>query len=163
MMKLLVILISVTLSIASVAGDKVPAQILFYGDGDTFNVLLGGEKETIRFNAVDCPESDQPWGSEAASFVQEVTRGKSIKIESLKRGRYEGAFGKKRIIGVVYAGQSNINLELVKKGHCWVNTKYTSDPEYLAAFQEAQNNLLGLWALPQSQRIPPWEWRRRFR
>ena len=38
--------------------------------------------------------------------------------------------------------------------------KYLEDKTLLDDETHARENKLGLWSLPEAQRVPPWEWRR---
>ena len=66
----------------------------------------------------------------------------------------------KRMVGRVYLGKRNINAEMVAEGAAWVYRKYSKDPELLELESQAREQDRGLWALPEDQRVPPWEWRR---
>ena len=49
---------------------------------------------------------------------------------------------------------------MVAERHAWVYRKYSDDPHMLELEAGAQEQGIGLWALPESERVPPWEWRR---
>src|SRR3954453_8529377 len=53
----------------------------------------------------------------------------------------------------------DVNAELVRQGAAWVYRKYSRDPLLLLLEQEARSARRGLWALPETERLPPWEWR----
>ena len=65
-----------------------------------------------------------------------------------------------RTVGKVYLEDLDINAELVRYGHAWVYRRYAKDKTLFDLEAEARENQLGLWTLPEEQRIPPWEWRR---
>jgi len=44
-------------------------------------------------------------------------------------------------------------------GHAWVYRRYAKDKTLYDLETEARENQLGLWALPEEQKIAPWEWR----
>ena len=46
------------------------------------------------------------------------------------------------------------------KSHAWVYKKYAKDPMLYQLEDEARASQRGLWSLAESERIPPWEWRR---
>lgn len=48
---------------------------------------------------------------------------------------------------------------MVRRGAAWVYRRYSHDPALLPLEAEAQAARRGLWALPEAQRVPPWEWR----
>jgi len=61
--------------------------------------------------------------------------------------------------GRVFAGAQDVNAEMVRRGAAWVYRRYSDDPALLHLEQEARTARRGLWALPEAERIPPWEWR----
>jgi len=50
---------------------------------------------------------------------------------------------------------------LVRLGAAWVYRKYAKDQNLYKLEDEARSAKRGLWGLPEVQRMPPWEWRRR--
>ena len=64
-----------------------------------------------------------------------------------------------RTVGRVYADAMDVNAEMVRQGAAWVYRKYSNDPSLLLLEQEARSARRGLWALPETERLPPWEWR----
>ena len=59
----------------------------------------------------------------------------------------------------MYAGSLDVNAEMVRQGAAWVYRQYSHDPLLLRHEQEARDARRGLWALPEAERMPPWEWR----
>ena len=49
---------------------------------------------------------------------------------------------------------------MVKAGHAWVYVQYAKDKTLFDLEKNAKENQLGLWALPEGERIAPWQWRR---
>jgi hypothetical protein len=49
---------------------------------------------------------------------------------------------------------------MVREGHAWVYRQYLEDKTMLDDETDARNDKVGLWGLPESQRVPPWDWRR---
>jgi len=50
---------------------------------------------------------------------------------------------------------------MVAEGHAWVYRKYSDDPRMRELEAKAQEQVIGLWALLEAERVPPWEWRRK--
>ena len=65
----------------------------------------------------------------------------------------------RRIIGVVYVDNVEINLTMVATGNAWHYKAFDSSHAYSEAEKSARENRLGLWA--GSNVISPQEWRRR--
>jgi endonuclease YncB( thermonuclease family) len=62
-------------------------------------------------------------------------------------------------VGRAYTDALNVNAEMVRQGAAWVYRKYNRDPSLLLLEREARSARRGLWALPEAERTPPWEWR----
>jgi endonuclease YncB( thermonuclease family) len=65
-----------------------------------------------------------------------------------------------RTVGHVCIGDRNINREMIREGHAWVYRRYLDDKTLLDDETHAQKNGIGLWGLPETERVPPWDWRR---
>jgi hypothetical protein len=64
-----------------------------------------------------------------------------------------------RTVGRIYEGTTDVNAEMVRQGAAWVYRQYSRDPSLLRLEAEARAARRGLWALPEAERAPPWEWR----
>lgn len=123
----------------------------------------------VRLYAVDLPElprtnragiavAGQPFANEAASYVRDLILGRQVQIET---------YGKDlagRWLSVIWLGDINVNLTLVKEGLAWVDP--TPAPSSVrtpleVAERQARVGKYGLWALPDPE--PPWEYRKRHR
>jgi hypothetical protein len=58
------------------------------------------------------------------------------------------------------SGSLNVNAEMVKQGAAWVYRQYLKDQSLLALEQQAKAAQRGLWGLPETERCPPWDWRK---
>jgi hypothetical protein len=63
-------------------------------------------------------------------------------------------------VAVVYLGDGNVNAWMVEQGHAWAYREYLKDRTYCTWEHDARSASRGLWGLPQSQQVAPWEWRR---
>jgi endonuclease YncB( thermonuclease family) len=125
-------------------------------DGDTIDVQLSTGPIRVRLHGVDTPERGQPGGKEATGALTGLVQGKEVQIEPFSQDRYD------RMIGIVYRGDLNVNLELVRRGHAWAYRRYMrkEDSELCIAEAAARTAKKGLWASPE-QTVAPWEWRRK--
>jgi len=98
----------------------------------------------------------QPFGVEAATYLHDLVLGKQVQFET---------FGKDpsgRTLAVIWLGDLNVNLILVKEGLAWVQPHIPVmwvRAELEVAERQAQVGKYGLWALPNPE--PPWEFRKR--
>jgi hypothetical protein len=85
--------------------------------------------------------------------LSELVFGKVATVREQIRDRYG------RTVGRVYVDGLDVNAELVRIGHAWVYREYAKDSKLYRLEAEAKAAQRGLWALPEAQRAPPWEWR----
>ena len=138
------------------SAETYQARVVKVTDGDTIKVLRAdNEQLKIRLAMIDCPERKQPWGTRATQAASALVAGQTVTIEVIDIDRYG------RTVGYVFVNGVNVNQALVANGHCWTYVKYAKDPQLsvLQATAKAENR--GLWRLPESERVAPWEWRRK--
>jgi endonuclease YncB( thermonuclease family) len=133
------------------------AQVVRTIDGDTIEVRSEGETIRIRLSGIDTPERGQPWYRRSKQALADRVAGREVRINAITTDRYG------RTIGEVYAGDVCVGCELVRDGHAWVYRRFSRDPILLEIEAEARKTGRGLWGLPESERVPPWEWRERQR
>lgn len=121
-------------------------------DGDTIWVHTGLLRHKVRLNHIDAPESNQPYGKESAAHLKSLIFGKEVRVEYETTDRYG------RILGIVFLGETDINLQMVRGGYAWHYTHFDKSPSYAAAEREAKATKRGLWATPNP--INPYRWRR---
>jgi endonuclease YncB( thermonuclease family) len=136
-----------------------PAQAVLTGEvviitsGDTLIILkLNNKQQVIRLAEIDAPEKGQPYFEEAKQALANRVLKKTI---SLERTAWDT---KGRAVAKVTLNGDYINAWLVAEGHAWVYRAYSDDPRLLELEATAQKKKLGLWALPPTDRVPPWEW-----
>jgi endonuclease YncB( thermonuclease family) len=142
------------LLVASAQGrTHFDARVVRVIDGDTLDVLADGERVRIRIFGIDTPERGQPWSRKARDALTRRVAGKDVRINEVETDDYG------RLVGEVYADDVCVGCELVREGHAWVYRAYTHDPVLLQLEADAREHRRGLWALPEAERVPPWEWR----
>ena len=115
------------------------------------------EQVRVRLEGIDTPERAQPWGARARQSLADKVLRRRVRVGSKGEDRYG------RLLGRIYLGSRDINREMVREGHAWVYRRYTSDPGLIADERTARASRVGLWSLPQEDRVPPWDWRRQRR
>jgi endonuclease YncB( thermonuclease family) len=134
--------------------EELRGKVVAIADGDTITVLTDGKTQRkVRLAEIDTPESQQPYGSRSRQTLADLVFAKEVQVEVTDTDRYG------RSVGRVHAGAQDVNAEMVRQGAAWVYRQYSHDPSLLALEQEAQAAKRGLWALPEAERMPPWEWR----
>ena len=80
--------------------------------------MMDGQKQTIRLIGIDTPEKSrkkeqpgQQYSQKATKFLAGMVLNQDVSIESYGKDRYN------LILGVVYVGQTNVNLKLFRNGY----------------------------------------------
>lgn len=130
------------------------ARVVKVSDGDTISVQIEGkDSQRVRLLGIDAPERDQPYAREARQALVKLVSGREVRLET------EGADAYGRLLARIFVDGRDVNAELVRLGAAWVYRKYSDDAALLALEREARAAKRGLWALPASERVPPWAWR----
>lgn len=136
------------------AAQDVAGRVVAIADGDTLTVLTAAQQQVrVRLAEIDTPEAAQPYGSRARQELSELAFGKDVQVVVQDIDRYGRTVGRVRVSG------QDVNVEMVRRGAAWVYRQYSRDVSLLTVEAEARAARQGLWALPEAQRAPPWEWR----
>lgn len=149
------ILLVLLFFVPGLAWASIYGQVVGISDGDTVVVLTPAKEQLrVRLAEIDTPERRQPYGSRARQALAAKVFRKTVRLEIQDIDRYG------RSIGRLYLDGRDINAEMVAEGHAWVYRQYARDPRLPELEAEARRQRLGLWALPEFERTPPWDWRR---
>jgi micrococcal nuclease len=119
-------------------------------DGDTIEVVMNGEKKTVRYIGINTPETVHPskpvecFGKEASEKNKALVEGKRVRL--VKDVSETDSYG--RLLRYVYVDDVFVNRELVAGGYA---NAYTYPPdvafaeEFRAAEVFARENKRGLW------------------
>lgn len=142
-------------------------------DGDTVDVLTsttcdyqtyvsaggskcrdGLEQLRVRLAEIDAPESKQPYGAKSKEALSALVFQKTVTVKGESRERHG------RVLGHLHVQGEWVNANLVSTGAVWVYRQYSKSPLLLQLEKEAIADQVGIWSLPESERMPPWEFRR---
>lgn len=137
----------------SAEAETLVGKVVGVTDGDTITLLVEERPVKVRLAEIDTPERKQPWGTRAKQALSNKVFGKNVEVRVVTTDRYG------RTVGHVFIGDRDINREMIREGHAWVYRRYLDDKTLLDDETHAQKNELGLWGLPEAERVPPWEWR----
>lgn len=157
MKKVVMIFLFFCLFITNVYAERVLVKFEACVDGDTIKVMLDDKKTTVRFLAIDTPETkhptkgEQPFGKEASNYTcDKVKNAKKLEIEydegSTKTDKYN------RTLGWVFVDDTLLQKDLVSLGYAKVaylygNYKYTD--ELKKEESTAKSKKLGVWSLEE--------------
>ena len=151
----LIALVFLLCILSTAHAETLAGRVVGVHDGDTVTLLDDQKHQTkVRLAEIDTPESKQPYGSRSKQALSDLVFGKAVQVEVRDIDRYGRTVGRVSVNGI------DVNAALVASGAAWVYRQYSRDPELLRLEAEARAAQRGLWALPEAQRTPPWEWRR---
>jgi micrococcal nuclease len=137
-----------------VAATSESFRLIRVVDGDTLVAEGTNGEIKVRLMGIDAPESDQPFGPEAADLITTLIGNQTLHIRGKDLDRYG------RILAHVDAGEMWLNLEMVRRGGAWVyqgkKDRYAVDLE--AAQSLAKSARSGLWSAANP--IYPGDWRK---
>lgn len=134
---------------------NLTGKVVAIADGDTLTLLTPSREQVkVRLAEIDTPERAQPYGTRARQALSDLAFGKQATVETSEKDRYG------RVIGRIYVDGVDVNKELVSRGAAWVYRQYNRDKSLLAVEAEARTAKRGLWALPEAERVAPWDWRK---
>ncbi|HEY8539959.1 MAG TPA: thermonuclease family protein [Steroidobacteraceae bacterium] len=133
-------------------------------DGDSFIVRAtskphAGRNIEVRLMDVDAPEKDQPYADHSRAALIELIDGREVFVDVVETDQF------KRKIARVFREPDRLDITraLVAGGHVWVNRRYAEDRSLAALEDRAREERQGMWALPRSELVPPWQFRRERR
>lgn len=131
--------------------DRTTWRVDTVHDGDTVTCLdEAGRSRRIRLVGIDAPEIAQPHGRISRDALR-------AKIGGFVRVQDRGHDQHGRLLGNLFVGERDINLEMVADGHAWAFTGFVREGPLVEAQASAQAAGRGLWANPTA--IPPSRWR----
>jgi endonuclease YncB( thermonuclease family) len=146
------------LACVSLRAQSLTGRVVAIADGDTITVLdVAHAQHKIRLNGIDAPEKTQPFANVSKSHLSDLVFGRDVTVVGKKLDRYG------RLVGTVYVGGTNANLEQLRAGLAWFYRQYASDvapadrPAYEAAEAAARTAHRGLWRDPSP--LAPWLFR----
>jgi endonuclease YncB( thermonuclease family) len=138
---------------------ELAGRVVGVSDGDTITVLTASKQSVrVRLQGIDAPESHQAFGSVSKRALSGLVFGKHVSVRYDTQDRYG------RVLGVVYLGNEDVNLAMVRDGMAWHYKFYARDQSpadrqrYALAEEGAQTARIGLWR--DANPTPPWDFRR---
>lgn len=133
---------------------ELAGKVVAIADGDTLTLLTADKRQVkLRLGEVDAPEDGQPYGAKAKQVLSDLAFAKEVRGVVTDIDRYG------RPVVRLHVGEVDVSADLVRRGAAMVYPAYSSDPALPVLEAEARAARRGLWALPEKERVPPWEWR----
>jgi endonuclease YncB( thermonuclease family) len=106
----------------------------------------------VRLDAIDAPESGQPFGQAAKRALSEMVFGKDVIVYKKKDDRWG------RTVGHVIVDGMDTNLAMLEAGMAWHYKQFDQNRRLAEEERQARAAKRGLWR--DAEPVPPWEWRR---
>lgn len=167
MKKAITIIALLLIYLALLSGHSLAGQfkIIKIYDGDTIMAKGHDIVMYVLLAGVDAPEiasrnheQDQPFGQKSRQYLENTILNKNVEI----KGYGIGPHPYNHLIGEIFMGDKNINIELIKEGLAEVWRE--KSPEgltidlYLKAQEEAKKVGRGIWSLGDKY-MSPRDWR----
>lgn len=148
-------LLFLVLALAPAIAFAGTCKVIDVSDGDTFTCFTDeNEQIKVRLAEIDAPEMNQPYGDRSKQSLYSLISSEMVRLDVQDTDRYGRTVARvKRVDGL------DVNAEQVRLGAAWAYPKYLKDKTLKVFELEAKNSQRGLWALPASSQMPPWEWR----
>lgn len=86
-----------------------------------------------------------------------MVAGRTITIKPTGKDRYD------RTIAQLEADGLDVNRDMVARGAAWAYVDYVTDPSMIDTERRARARSVGLWAMPENERVAPWVYRQQRR
>ena len=131
-------------------------ELVHVVDGDTVKIMKGGKRINVRLYGIDAPEKRQKYGGESTRTLTKMLLGKSLRLEEISKDRYG------RTVGIIYADNQDVNLEMLKTGNAFFYKEYCKKKPLCYSYEQAENQARqkkkGVWSIRGIQK--PSDWRK---
>lgn len=149
------LLVASLLSVPSTlaVADASFCKVVGVSDGTNFTCLTDAKKHVkVKLAKMRAPNPKQPYGIDARQVLSGLVLGRQIWLQVLANDQYD------RSVGRVYVNGIDVNARMVSLGAAWTCRLHNIDQGLLSLEELAHKARRGLWALPESGLLPPWEW-----
>ena len=114
-------------------------KVMSVADGETLGAIINGEQEKISLAYVDCPGRKQAGGDAATIALVNAVEGQSVRFNIIDVDEHD------RKVAEIFVNDQNINLFLVRTGHCYIDQAYAANKnDYIQAEDLAYKENLGV-------------------
>ena len=129
-------------------------------DGDSFLVRPAHTRDKsrevdVRLQDIDAPEKSQPYGNAARAALVDIIADREVFVDVIGTDRY----GRKIVRVFREPDRLDVIKAMVRDGHVWVYRRKVNDASLVELEDAAREARRGLWALPDEDLMPPWQYR----
>ena len=129
-------------------------KIISVHDGDTFEIIKNGKKQSCRIANIDAPELKQSFGINSRDSIRSLILGNEIIIDSIGTDIYT-----RMIVSAKVKGHRLDSL-IIQKGWAWHYSIYSKESLLADCMKSAMSQNLGLWSCGKQNVCPPWLFRK---
>ena len=119
----------------------ITGRVIAVDTGDTIRIAAAdGGSVTVRLSDIGAPRESAFYAPSSRQLLENIVLDKTVRVETI------GPPSTGRIVGHVYRGLLDVNLELVKAGAAWYCMEYSNDTSYMPYQSEAIRLQRGLWS-----------------
>ena len=152
------------LQASATQAEELRGRVVAVTNGDTLRILVPSNRQMkVKLANVDAPTKGQPYNQQSMKALATLIFNKfvTVKVQTIDPygrtvSRVFDPYG--RIVGRVYQGHVDVCAELLRQGAAWVSRRSAQDHNLFVLEEEARQQRAGIWSLPESERLPPWEW-----
>jgi endonuclease YncB( thermonuclease family) len=123
------------------AAADITGRVVAVDSGDTIRLAAAdGGSVTVRLSDIGAPRESAFYAPSSRQLLENIVLDKEVRVTASE------AQGAERIVGHVYRGLLDVNLELVKAGAAWFCIEYANDTSYMPYQNDAIRHLRGLWS-----------------
>ncbi|MDR6524605.1 endonuclease YncB(thermonuclease family) [Variovorax paradoxus] len=156
------------------AADVRTCLVVGVSDGDTITARCGGhsayEQVKVRFNGIDAPEKNQPFGQRAKEAMSDLVYMKEVDLDCRKTDRYGRSVCRVRVTpNSAPNGLKTLDagLAMITLGMAWWYRDYareqTVEERAQYEFAESEAAAKGAGLLGNKRAMAPWIWRKEQR
>lgn len=127
-------------AVAPACAEDFTATVSGVSSGDTLHVAAGERKLEVRLADIGAPHGSEFFAPGAKTLLESLVSDKTVRVV------VTGRPGPDRVFGRVYAGDVDVNLELVRRGAAWLCLEYAGDTDYMPFENDARRYRRGLWS-----------------
>ena len=129
-------------------------KVISVHDGDTFEIIKNGKRQSCRIANIDAPELKQSFGINSRDSIRSLILGKEIIIYPIGTDIYNRMIVSAKVKGL------RIDSLIIQKGWAWHYSIYSKESLLADCMKTAMSQNLGLWSCGKQNVCPPWLYRK---
>nr|ABQ11267.1 nuclease-like protein [uncultured bacterium]AKQ70956.1 nuclease-like protein [bacterium enrichment culture] len=125
---------------AGAADEVVQGTVTAVGSGDTFTIGTDGRPTVVRLSDINAPHGSEFYAPASRTLLTALLLGKPVRVV------VHGRWGDGNVFGRVFAGELDVNLEMVRRAAAFVCWDFVQQTDYAPWEANAKRERRGLWS-----------------